>query len=725
MRPAQSTFSELWYRVADLRPRLRAGVSVQRRSFRGELWYVLQDPAANDFFRIHPAAYRFVASMDGQRTVGQMWRDCNQQLGDEAPTQGEVIQLLGQLYTSNLLQADIPPDTESVLLRHRRRARQRVQGQLANVLFVRIPLLDPDRFLERWSPFVGHALTPYGLAAWAAVMALGLYFVVARAGELFDRASGVLSPANLPLLYLAVVVSKVFHEFGHGFACKKFGAEEGTGGEVHTMGVMFRVFVPLPYVDASSAWALRSRWARVVTSLSGMMVELGLAGVAAVVWANSAQGSPVHSVCYNIMFVASVSTVLFNANPLMRFDGYYVLSDLLEIPNLGPRSREYLYYLVRRYAWGVRGLSSPAHGRWERKWLLSYCIASTAYRTLICAAIIVFVAGSFFFVGVALAAMAVVGWVLTPLARFVNYLLVSPELARTRARAVWSTAAFLALVLTVVGVARAPDYCRVEGIVEAQEEAVVYAAAAGFVTGYLRSGSPAEPDGAPLVTASNPELEALLQQVEAERRAVALQRRLAEAQDTAVAQVFEKQIQALDRRIEKAQSDLAALALSAPMAGTWLSPGIDRLTGAFVRRGEPVGRVVDLRDPVVRAVAGQQTAARIISERRPAVRIRARGRPDVEYAGTVLQVLPAGTRRLSAEALGYAAGGSVGVEQSGGGARRAVENVFEVLVRPEMPGDVPPVVGQRVVVRFELGPKPLLSQWGQALLRLFQRRLRV
>src|SRR5512133_608341 len=106
------TFSESWYRVAELHPRMRATVQVHRQYFRGNMWHVIQDPANNQFFRLNEPAYRFIALLDGKRTVAEAWKICNEQEGDNAPTQGEAIRLLGQLYASNLLSADLAPDTE-------------------------------------------------------------------------------------------------------------------------------------------------------------------------------------------------------------------------------------------------------------------------------------------------------------------------------------------------------------------------------------------------------------------------------------------------------------------------------------------------------------------------------------------------------------------------------------------------------------------------------------
>ncbi|HUV39724.1 MAG TPA: PqqD family protein, partial [Planctomycetota bacterium] len=223
MSVERPTFSESWYRVAELRPRLRSTVQVYRQHFRGRMWHVLQDPGSNQFFRLNEPAYHFVALLDGHRPVAEVWRITNDELGDEAPTQGEVIQLLGQLYVSNLLQAELPPDAEAMFTRYQKRIRREIQGYLTNLLFVRIPLIDPDHFLNRWVGVFGRLFTPAGFVLWLGIIAVGLYYLAGRADDLFRGSMTVFNVANLPLLYGSMVFVKVLHEFGHAFACKRFG----------------------------------------------------------------------------------------------------------------------------------------------------------------------------------------------------------------------------------------------------------------------------------------------------------------------------------------------------------------------------------------------------------------------------------------------------------------------------------------------------------------------
>jgi putative peptide zinc metalloprotease protein len=723
------TFSESWYRVAELRPRLRSTVQVHRQHFRGRMWHVLQDPSSNQFFRLNEAAYHFVALLDGRKTVAEVWRICSGQLGDSAPTQGEAIQLLGQLYTSNLLHAELPPDAEGLFKRYHKRVRREVQGYLMNLLFIRIPLIDPDNFLNAWVGAVSWLFSWFGFILWLGIISTGLYFVIENWSELYDRADSVLDLDNLPFLYVGFILIKVFHEFGHAFMCKTFGRRTGTGGEVHVMGIMFLVFTPMPYVDASSAWAFRARRQRVLVGCAGMIIELGLAAIAAVIWANTG-GGPVRAIAYNAMFVASVSTILFNANPLLRYDGYYILSDILEIPNLAQRSRQYIYYLVRKYAWKVRQARSPAHTRGEKGWFVFYGIASTIYRVFICVRILLFIADKLFVLGAILAMAAAVTWVLVPLGKFFRYLFTSGELSRVRARAIVSTFATLALVIGVISLIRFPDRFRLDGVVEPARLQIVHVGTGGRVTGVLPSGQAARPDGSPLLVASSIELETQRDSLLAERRRVVAQRRLAQTQDLATAQILAKQIAALDERIRRVREEIEALEVHASFAGHWVAPDIDRARGAYVQRGKKIGLLAS-DDIIIRAVAGQDVADVLTDRSRiRRIEIRLKGLPDLEMTGRVVRVIEAGRESLPSPSLGYAAGGAIRTDPKDPDGVKATERFFEIHIAPDpiddpgsyWHGRVPLLSGQRVVARIEMPPRELVRQWYHSLLQLIQRR---
>jgi len=725
------TFHEAWYRVAELRPRLLSGVRIHRQHFRGQLWYVLENPTNNQYSRLSPEAYHFMGLLErpsAGRTVSEAWQICNEQLGDTAPTQPEVIQLLGQLHAANLLYADLPPDAESLFRRYHKRVKREVLGYLANLLFIRIALLDPDHFLERWVAVVGRFFSWPGLVLWSLLLAIGLYFVVGNFRELLYQSADVLAPGNLILLYAGYVLIKLLHEFSHAFACKRFGQLNQGGGQVHTMGVMFLVFFPLPYVDASSAWAFRNKWHRAIVGMAGAMAELAIAAVAAIIWAHTSIGT-LHIIAYNVIFVASVSTLLFNGNPLLRFDAYYVLSDLIEIPNLSHRSKNFLYYLVKRYFWGLKKIQSPAYSLGERIWFIFYSPTSTAYRIFICVRILLFLNDrlpeDLFIVVPLLCFGAIIAWVFVPVGTFLKFLATGAELARNRLRAAGSTLAAFCLTIFLTGLLRFPDYGRLQGIVEPVRFAIVYAESDGFVTDFLPSESVVSPGGQPLVKAVNPELQAEKNSASAERRSLEIRRREAFQREIAAAQILDEQLGALDAKLERLESELASLNLGAPFEGVWVAPDVEHIKGTYIKRGQRIGFVGSLDELIIRAIAGQNVAAMLIEQADRYVEIRAKGRPQSRLMGEIEKIFPAGQELLPSEALGYAAGGSIPTRLQDPRQTIAAERFFEIRIKPRPDGSVKLRTFQRVIVRIRMAPKPLIWQWWQSLRQLFQRRFHI
>src|SRR5262245_33095308 len=332
---ASSLYSPSWYRVENLKPRLRSHAKIHRQVYRGQTWYVLQDLASERFHRFSPSAYEVIGLMDGNRTVQQIWDLASSRLGDDAPTQDQMIRLLTQLHLADALQMDVLPDTSQFLKRSGRETRPRWLAVLLNPLSWKIPLFDPERMLEALFPVVKPLFGRLGAILWLSVVGTASVQAVLHWNDLTtDVVDRVLEPSNLLFLWVVIPLLKIFHEFGHAFAVKAL------GGEVHEIGIILLVLTPLPYVDASSSLAVRDKWKRMFVGAAGVMVELLFASFAMFFWLNAEPGA-LRSIAFDIVFVAGTSTVLFNANPLLRYDGYYILSDFLEIANLRMRANQY------------------------------------------------------------------------------------------------------------------------------------------------------------------------------------------------------------------------------------------------------------------------------------------------------------------------------------------------------------------------------------------------
>jgi putative peptide zinc metalloprotease protein len=409
------------------------------------------------------------------------------------------------------------------------------------------------------------------------------------------------------------------------------------------------------------------------------------------------------------MVIASVATLLFNGNPLLRFDGYYILSDLIEIPNLADRSRQFLFYVVKRYVWGVRGPAGESGAKREAAWLAGYAIASTLFRIFVCVKILLMLCERFFLIGTALAAMAVVTWVLLPAGRFVRYLLADGELSRVRGRALATTAAVLGGLLALLAFVPVPDRWRVEGVAEPARLAHVHAGVDGIVRRVVPSASRARLGGPAgvLVRAENADLR--LKQANLRHEREILLCRLKTAREggsrdkryLALAQILQRDLADLDRQAKVLADDIAALDTRAPFDGTWHCPRADRLIGVFVPRGERLGTVATLDKMLIRAKPGQRLAGMLIDEADRRCEIRLKGRPSVVFEGD-WEPPPAG--------------GTDGPDRTG-------PKRFDIRITPRDTAGAALLAGQKVLIRFRLPPRPLIRQWWRSLRQLAQARL--
>ena len=715
MAAATSTFSESWHRVANQRPSLRPDVRVRRQNFRGERWFVLENPFTNEFFRLRPAAYELVARLHPQRTVEQVWREVLEKFPDDAPGQEAVLQLLAQLYLANLLHYEGAADTAGLFERQRKRQQREWRSRLLNIMFLRIPLLDPDRFLVRALPVVGKFINLFGTILWFAVVTAALKVVTDNWDAARAQSQGLLAPGNLPLFYLGLILIKTIHEFGHAFFCRKF------GGEVHALGVMLMIFTPMPYVDATSSWSFRSRWQRVLVGAAGMIVELFFAALCAFVWANTGQGT-LHSLAFNMMVIASVSTLVFNANPLLRFDGYYILSDVLEIPNLSQRANQHLRHLGERWLFGVRKSESPARSRREAAWLTGFGLASGVYRLIVFGGILLIVADHFFLIGLLMAAVCFISWITVPVWKFLHYLAASPRLDRVRPRAVLVSLAIVALILGVLQWTPLPSHFRAPGIVQAQEWTQVVSETAGQVVELVATPGASVRAGQILARMRSDELELQLAQARALVVEAGTRLRAALAGESANVSPLRGSLAAATGRVNKLLQDQAALIVRARHDGTWIAPELKDSLGRWLPRGSPLGLLVNPASFQFTATVLQDEAGALFGGKLSGAEVRLKGEAGQVLKAGRWQVIPGAQRRLPSAALGWHGGGELPVSADDPQGLKSAEPFFEVRAELPATGPVALLHGRSGRIRFDQEWEPLLPRWIRSLRQLLQKR---
>jgi putative peptide zinc metalloprotease protein len=704
----ESLFSPRWYRVAGIHPRLRSHVQVSRHVYRGQVWYLLQDQSTGRNHRVDENAFHFIGRMDGKRSTDEIWHSLLNQLRENTPTQDDTIEILCQLSDNDLLQCEITPNVAELFRRRFEKDRKRRIAML-NPLAFKVPLFDPDLLLSALAPVGRMLVHPAAVVLWAVVVLLGLLGAGTHWSEIRAFASvHMLTPKYLLILWIAYPLIKAVHELGHGLAVKAW------GGEVRETGVSILMLVPVPYVDASAASAFPEKHRRAAVGAAGMMVELFLAALATFVWINVQDGF-VRDLAFVVMFVGGVSTVLFNGNPLLRFDGYYVMSDLLDVPNLGPRSNAYVGYLAQRHLLKVEGAVSPVTARGEPALLFSYAVLAFAYRWFI-AGLIVFWCGHYsFWAGMLAGVLITFTMVVKPIARIVEFLRKSPQLARTRSRSYAISCGIAAAVLVMLFVIPVPFATTAEGVVWLPEQARVRAETGGFVREVLAADGQYVKQGDVLLVLDDPELHAQEAAARAHAEALEIEYTRAMGVNTPMSQSIQEELLAKRAEVAEFQRRIASLRVTAKTDGKLSMPRPQDLPGKYIARGEVIAHVVSPEDISVK-VAVPQADAGLISGSTEGVQVSLTDRRGEIVDARLTGGTPAATAILPTAALGDRAGGPVETDPSDKDGMRSLEPVF--LFDVQVASTQLQRIGSRALVRFDHGARPVGVQWHRRLHQL-------
>ncbi len=707
-------FSPAWHRVAPLRPRLRRHARILRHSYTDGTWYLLQDDATGQFHRFTPEAWEVIGRFDGRATVQQVWEAAAARLGDAMPTQTQVVQLLGQLQQADLLRVEASGDVARLSERARRERGRKTRQRMMTPLSLYVPLLDPERFLARTAFLVSWMFTRWGFALWLAIIAATGVLAAVHAKALFGSlADQAFTLQNLALLAVLYPLVKVLHELGHAYAVKRW------GGEVHELGVMLIVLYPVPYVDASAAAGFRSRTERAVVGAAGMMVELLVAALAVWVWVMAEPG-PLRAVAANIVVLAGLSTLVFNGNPLLRLDAYYILSDLTGVPNLAQRGNQQLGHWFAT-ALGAKDMTPPATSRGEAAFLGLYALASFAYRLLVVTVVVAVVASQSLLIGALVGVWAFVAAFVWPALKVLARPHTDARLRRIRGRihAAWiGAAAFLALLLFWVP---APYATRAQGIVWPAEEAMVRAETPGFVRALL-----AEPGA--LVRPGQPLLQ--LEDLELDQRVAALEAGLLRAEreyqaalaDRGQAVALLETLAFLRGQLDRAREQQAQLILRAATAGTLQLTDPERMIGVWMPRGERAATIADPERLAVLALVREDDIA-AVRGRLARIELRFASPPHAVQEARVIRIVPAATRELPSAVLSLAGGGPFAPDPSARDGGTAFERLVRLdLAAPDLAGRR---IEERVHVLFVHDPEPIGWRWLRWLRRGFQRQFGV
>lgn len=707
----ESVLSSAWYRVAELKPRLVSPLQVTRHVMRDQVWHVLVEPASGRQLRLNPQAYGFAGRCDGSLTVDQIWHQLMELHGDDAPSQDEVLRLLAQLMRLGTLQFDSAPQL-SMLFARRAEEGARKRRAAINPLALRLRLLDPTRLLDWLEPrlrFLGRG----AFVAWGLMVLAAAIGCLVNWGEI--RADGARLLAGVGAFWIAWIcypLTKALHELAHAVAVRRM------GGQVHELGISLMFLTPAPYVDASAANAFPRASQRALVSAAGILVELGMAALAAFVWL-LVQPGLVRDVAFVLMSLCSLSTLLFNGNPLLRLDGYHVLCDLLELPNLAQRSQAWWRAQWRRFTWGgAASAPMPSLAQGERKWLVGYAPLSLAYRVVLLGGIVLWLGARAWLLGV-LAAGALAVWLAMWVARAMRDALDGPVTPRARARAMGTVAAIVFGGLLLLFAIPVPHPVVARGVVWPPDRAQLRPEAAGFVRELRAGGGEAIPAGASLAVLEDAVLVSEREKLASRLSALYAQQYQALLSDPARAGDVAQDIERTRAELARADEQLDRLQVRAASSGRLVLPHESDLEGSFVARGAMLGYVVTGQPPMVRVALTEENAALV---RRGVRTVEARLPGSGAAPAKLAAEVPAATRQLPHAALGDRQGGPVPVDAADRDGLRTSVPVFLLDVALQEESRSP--MGSRAWVRFDLAWEPIGVQWArrlrQLLLKQFQ-----
>ncbi|MEE2642812.1 MAG: hemolysin D [Planctomycetota bacterium] len=646
----------------------RADLVYTRQKYQGREYNVIKDPLSLKYFRFEDEEFQLFQMLDGTLSADQIKRAFEKKFAPQKITLAELQQFIGMLFSNSLLVSSAPGQGVQLNKRGGETKKKKRVAALSNVLAIRFKGFDPDRILNWLDRRVGWF---FSLPAF--IVCLGICFSAAILVTVqFDVFTSKLpsfqqffAGENWIWIFVILGCTKVLHEFGHGLSCKRF------GGECHEMGVMLLVFTPCLYCNVSDSWMLPSKWKRAAIGAAGMYIEVVLASVCTFLWWFSEPGM-LKYVCLNIMFVSSVSTILFNANPLLRYDGYYILSDLLEIPNLRQKAQSILRRKLGKWCLGLPENPDPFLPQ-KNQWLFAlYTVAASAYRWFIALAIFWFLYNllepyGLKILGQMVAGMAIWGLVGQPVVQLVKFFYVPGRLDKVKkSKAMMTSGVVAALVAGVLFIpfpyqVSSPFYIESD---RAMNVDVDYPGSIRKDGVKVVAGELVE-KGQPILELVNLDLEAEIARLNTQLRVKrteleqTIQRELDDPDASFQIKSLESAVRAIEELIDQEKIKLEKLKIKSPTRGIVIPPRFvkpqesnDRLSGwsgypledsnigAFLVQKTPVCQVVPVEDVEKRAVLLIDQEFIEFIEKGQEVHFELKGVPGHQVRSTIQEISP-------------------------------------------------------------------------------------
>ena len=650
-------------------PPLRADLVATKQPYLGRGYMIYKNPISLAFFRLPAAHAEAAATFDGRTPLGDLvaplatssryWRALSR-----SQALAELSALAGQLGQAGLLQVrGADASARGRRLRALKKSRK-FEMAVAHMLFFRKSLFDPDRLLARMLHRVGWIFRPCVLVPAAGFIVVSFLAAIWNFDRLVAQGANFFTLSNLGLTWLLFIGVKILHEFGHGLTAKRHGAE------VHEMGFMFILFTPYLFCNVSDAWRSGKK-VRVATGAAGIALELFIASVAVWLWLFTQEGL-FHQMCFNTIVLCSVSTLLFNGNPLMKFDGYYILADVLEIPNLRAKSNAWVTAWAQKNLLGLPPKMAPAAAHEANLLFGLYAVAAYCYGWFIMFSISVMIFDVLKPYGLEFVSRTYVGLFL-----FVSLALPLYRLGRS----VKDTAEFRGavayrgrLVLGVAGLAIVAslflpwtEVIKRSAAFEHERVVHVSGSAPGLLDEISVSEGQAVQKGQRLGRLINRDLESRLASLRLDRESLLVRSRAWASQTTAEAQlslpVVARQVREIEAEIRGLEERIGSLELLAPRAGIVRTPRPSELLGRYFAARQPVLEIGGGERPRV-LIALDEQQARKVRLGQP-VRAIFTGLPGEVFRGEITAAPSAPAPGFSAPTLANLAGGDVPSEPGG------------------------------------------------------------
>ena len=692
---------------------IRKCLKFSTRFENGESFVSVEDPVRSKHYRIGLAEYRFIAKINGERSNANIFellknetgaQQGQQQASNELP-QDQIVQIANWLLAMNLVTVNQSDNSLRLNAMAQQIERAKMKSWL-NPISIRFSLFNPNRFLKSIQPATEWLFSSWFFVLWVMIGVYSLVCLVDNWQRVYASSANVLSSGSWIWLLITWFVLKVVHESAHGIACRKY------GGEVPEFGVVFILFAPMAFVNVTSMWRFVNRWQRMVVSAAGMYVEFLVAFLAIIVWSQT--DGVVASIAFSVMVMSSVTTILFNANPLMRFDGYFLLSDLLAIPNLYGKGGQWFSETTKQLFFGVPK-QTQFHAN-ERVPVAIYGALAFVWRILIGLGLIIAASVLLQGAGLVLSGIGVVTWFALPILRQIVSLTDSNgQVKINKIRTAVSVACLVGFIVAGVYVFQAPATKSAPAIVQLHNESVIRSDASGFVTAIHVAEGQTVAKGDLLIELENPELANELVELTRLREEAKIQSRIHQQQgNQAMVQAETQRVYGLTDQIVEKQSATKGLQVLATDDGVIVQRQLANRLGSFVEQGDELLTVAKLDSKEVVVSVDQSEYDATVWTTGKQLRLMFPGKAVVN--ATLVSINPRASQSPTFPSLTATQGGSLPVRTLVKSPSDDNELNFELLsprfdVTVSLPGDLGDQVlaGQRGYAYFESTEQSLAS----------------